>query len=128
VDGLVCGPTNLCQAPGPAGSPCNINYQCVDGLVCRRDVRQCGDPVELGETCQRDEECVTNACSIVSWTCTAPGTLGTACAEDVDCLDALICDPGARCSVIGGVGDGCTEDADCEATLMCDLTMGRCAS
>jgi hypothetical protein len=121
-----CG--NVYRGTVMTNGPCQLDIDCLDGLIC--DKGRCGNAKVVGQGAQCaniGEICPQGFyCSMATgiWVCTNKLNLGGAC-TDSPCLEDLRCAAGL-CSVQLGIGEDCTFDQDC-STGFCEPYAGKCA-
>lgn len=95
--------------------PCYLDDDCLSGLTC---CWECGFecqpyPRPLGISCVKDENCESEFCSGVTFTCSVAQEDGEPCAFDDGCISGY-CNPDrSECYTKGIAGDTCEYNGDC---------------
>ena len=122
-----CRPT---ESPAPAGGGCAKDHDCVDGLVCGRDLT-CHVPAGAEEACRSDRECGDGLACIGA--AEAPGMcrnlphVGETCPYQRCADENLRCDGDTHtCVPVGLPGDPCPKSNECSIDMECDPTTHLC--
>jgi hypothetical protein len=121
--GLFCDRTSLtCKARLSAGSTCNSNSECNDGLLCAGTCRAVAD---IGGSCA-NAVCAGDAvCDPASQKCMLKGVLGADCGMSF-CQIGLYCNAAQKCAQRVAFGGKCdvSESGQC---LVGECVNGTCA-
>jgi hypothetical protein len=100
-----------------------------------------GGTADLGEVCQRDQECISGACDqndacpanmCCAGTCVANDRveIGGPCTTNAGCVADSFCGPEGVCKELAKIGEECRRDGDCDYGLGCigptEQMPGRC--
>ena len=118
-----------------AGSACNDDSQCADGLICTVDFVCAQSDGSAGSACNDDSYCADGLiCARVSGSrvcAQSDGSAGSVCGfDDSQCADGLICARVSGSNICSAVGDGsagsvCGRDYHCDYS--CDFFgTGQC--
>ncbi len=122
-DTFVCQPglscQIVCQAPGPLGSGCATDSDCVDGLTCQVTLTTatCATRTTLGQPCDQTACTLDLGCGDLpdGGTSCQPLTVGGPCVAVADgglCKEAEYCNDGG-CLPLGALGQTCGATSGC---------------
>lgn len=134
-EGDVCGSGHVCntrfvgacEARGAAGTSCDANGDCIDGLLCfggtcsdivRGDGEGCFDPTAGQLPCGPGLYCNIDE----TLTCQARFANGAACTRSSMCPDGSTCVAGV-CGPSPVAGEMCGIEYDCAPGVLCDATV-----
>jgi hypothetical protein len=121
---------NVYRGTKATNGSCEVDVDCLDGLVCDKGfcgraniVAQGQGCANVGEICPPGNYC-SGAAPVSS--CVSKGQLGADCNDAVPCLENLRCESGV-CAVQLEVGVACAVNQDCK-TRFCEPYAQMCAN
>ncbi len=119
VEGNFCNDFQVCTELLPAGSMCNLFFDCAYGLSCDGGV--CENPPGRGESCVDGgcENWFGDRCAPASGTCERLATAGEPCVWGADCQLPFLC-VSSVCVDPPEAGESCAEGVFCRSNAYCN--------
>lgn len=136
VEGAVCSPEQVCEAPRAEGEACTDDTHCREGLFCTVDgLCEAPEPGLLdGDLCGPDLPACGGTCSVCrpdaqgALRCQDRGGQDAPCLALNDCQAAFFCEAGqdagpSHCTRYGAAGAACDGQTPCGPGLVCTAAL-----
>ena len=107
--------STTCVTQYNVSGPCYLDDDCADSLTCCWECGfECQEyPRGLGLSCLSDDDCDSDFCSTVSYTCSEPQDDGEACLADDGCVSGYCNSDRGECFTQLDDDETCSFDDDC---------------